>query len=309
MTAEEVRSALMGESARLLERRRVFRRLPSPPRCKLCAAPFAGIGGLVLGHAGFARSPGNPDLCAKCLGGLRKRNLSGVEIPVTLLFSDVRGSTAMAEQMSPTEFHAFLDHFYRLASEAIVGHDGLVDKVVGDEIVALFFGGIERTQPRGSRRRGCDRRGRAGGTRRRYPVRTDSCGNRCPHGRGVRRRDRAGRYDRGLHGARRRRQHHLATRIGGAAGRGARQCRSGRGCRFGDRRAPYGGDSWPGETPRRDNRPSRERDLIRKLLPGSGLLVPTRNGSRIQPNSKAGTSRWTYYTGLADLVPGRAEQF
>jgi len=142
MTAEEVRSALMGESARLLERRRVFRRLPSPPRCKLCAAPFAGIGGLVLRHVGFARSPGNPALCTKCLGKLRKHGMSGVEMPVTLLFSDVRGSTAIGEQMRPAEFHSFLDHFYRLASEAIVGHDGLVDKVVGDEIVALFFGGI-----------------------------------------------------------------------------------------------------------------------------------------------------------------------
>jgi adenylate cyclase len=142
MTAEQVRSALMGENARLLKRRRVFRRLPSPPRCKLCAAPFAGIGGLVLRHIGFARSPGNPALCTKCLGKLRKHGMSGVEMPVTLLFSDVRGSTAMGEQMRPAEFHAFLDHFYRLASEAIVDHDGLVDKVVGDEIVALFFGGI-----------------------------------------------------------------------------------------------------------------------------------------------------------------------
>ena len=43
---------------------------------------------------------------------------------------------------APGRVHAFLDHFYRLASEAIVDHDGLVDKVVGDEIVALFFGGI-----------------------------------------------------------------------------------------------------------------------------------------------------------------------
>jgi adenylate cyclase len=44
--------------------------------------------------------------------------------------------------MRPTDFHAFLERFYRLASEAIIGHDGLVDKVVGDEVVALFFGGI-----------------------------------------------------------------------------------------------------------------------------------------------------------------------
>ena len=68
--------------------------------------------------------------------------MSGVEIPVTLLFSDVRGSTALGEQMRPTDFHAFLERFYRLASEAIISHDGLVDKVVGDEVVALFFGGI-----------------------------------------------------------------------------------------------------------------------------------------------------------------------
>ena len=70
--------------------------------------------------------------------------MSGVEIPVTLLFSDVRGSTALGEQMRPSDFHAFLERFYRLASEAIIDHDGLVDKVVGDEVVALFFGGDQR---------------------------------------------------------------------------------------------------------------------------------------------------------------------
>jgi adenylate cyclase len=142
MTLEEVRSALTGESAYLVRRRRAFRRIPSPPRCKLCAAPFGGIGGFVLRPAGFKRSLGNPALCTKCVTELRKRGMSGVEIPVTLLFSDVRGSTAMGERMRPTEFHAFLDHFYRLASDAILAHDGLVDKIVGDEIVALFFGGI-----------------------------------------------------------------------------------------------------------------------------------------------------------------------
>ena len=78
----------------------------------------------------------------KCLTELRKRGMSGVEIPVTLLFSDIRGSTGLGERLRPTEFHAFLDHFYRLSSEAIVGHDGLVDKIVGDEVVSLFFGGI-----------------------------------------------------------------------------------------------------------------------------------------------------------------------
>jgi hypothetical protein len=35
MTLEEVRSTLTGESADLVRRRRLFRRIPSPPRCKL----------------------------------------------------------------------------------------------------------------------------------------------------------------------------------------------------------------------------------------------------------------------------------
>jgi adenylate cyclase len=142
LTPERVRAVLTGESPGLAGQRRAFRRIPSPPRCKLCAAPFAGLGGLILRHAGYRQSPGNPALCTKCITVLRKRQLTGVEIPITLLFSDIRGSTAMGERMRPADFHAFLDRFYRLASDSIVAHDGIVDKVVGDEVIGLFFGGI-----------------------------------------------------------------------------------------------------------------------------------------------------------------------
>jgi adenylate cyclase len=77
---------------------------------------------------------------------LRKRQMTGVEIPVSLLFSDIRGSTAIGQRMRPAEFHTFLDHFYRLASDSIVDHDGIVDKVVGDEVIGLFFGGVSGPQ-------------------------------------------------------------------------------------------------------------------------------------------------------------------
>jgi adenylate cyclase len=141
-TPERVRAVLTGESAGLARQRRVFRRIPSAPRCKLCAAPFGGLGGLVFGHARFRQSPGNPALCAHCITVLRRDQLTGVEIPITLLFSDIRGSTAIGERMRPADFHAFLDRFYRLASDSIVAHDGIVDKIVGDEVIGLFFGGI-----------------------------------------------------------------------------------------------------------------------------------------------------------------------
>jgi adenylate cyclase len=141
-TLDELRAFLMGESPQLAAQRRRFGRFPANPRCKMCLAPFGGLGGLVFGAAGYGRFAGNPAMCRMCITQLRKMGMSGLEIPVSLLFTDVRGSTGMGERMRPTEFHAFLDHFYRLASDAILGHDGLVDKIVGDEVIGLFFGGV-----------------------------------------------------------------------------------------------------------------------------------------------------------------------
>lgn len=142
MPVEEIRSFLTGENPELAIQRKRHMRFPTDPRCKMCAAPFAGLGGAAFRLAGFGRFPGNPSLCKMCITQMRKQGMSGIEIPVSLLFSDVRGSTAMGERLRPTEFHAFLDHFYRLASDAILKHDGLVDKIVGDEVIGLFFGGV-----------------------------------------------------------------------------------------------------------------------------------------------------------------------
>jgi adenylate cyclase len=140
-TPEEVRLFMTGEHPGMGDQRRRFRRIPSEPRCKLCAAPFGGLGGKAFRAWGFGRSS-NPALCTKCTVKLGRFGLTGVEIPCTLLFSDVRGSTALGERMRPSEFHDFLDRFYRLATRAIVDHDGIVDKLVGDEVIGLFFGGI-----------------------------------------------------------------------------------------------------------------------------------------------------------------------
>jgi adenylate cyclase len=137
-----MRGFLSGEDPGLVRMRRLMRRLPHGPHCKLCAVPFEGAGGAVLRHVGFARFPGNPAICNSCIKGLNKLGVYGAEIPVSLLFADIRGSTGIGERLSPTEFRAFLDRFYRLASAAILDHDGLVDKFVGDEAIGLFFMGI-----------------------------------------------------------------------------------------------------------------------------------------------------------------------
>jgi adenylate cyclase len=66
------------------------------------------------------------------LGGTRKE--------LAVLFSDVRGFTAYSENRSPEEVIQMLNHYLGYQAELVTKHYGSVDKFVGDEMVALFFG-------------------------------------------------------------------------------------------------------------------------------------------------------------------------
>ena len=118
--------------------RRVFKRIPHGPRCKMCAAPFAGIGAPVMRLIGKRQSDKSPNMCNSCFTFL-SRHHGGAEIELTMLFADIRGSTTLAENLSSAEFRAILDRFYAVASKVVFDHDGGVDKFVGDEVVAFFF--------------------------------------------------------------------------------------------------------------------------------------------------------------------------
>jgi adenylate cyclase len=118
--------------------RRILRFIPDNPRCKACAAPFGGLGAPAMRLFGKRRSDHNPNLCNGCFEYMRKHR-GGAEIECTLLFADVRGSTTIAEGMSPKAYQELLGRFYRLATREVFGHDGSVDKFVGDEVVAMFF--------------------------------------------------------------------------------------------------------------------------------------------------------------------------
>jgi adenylate cyclase len=65
-----------------------------------------------------------------------------VEIELTMLFVDARGSTALAEKMSATEFSQLMNRFYHAATDVLVKTEALIDKLVGDEVVALYIPGI-----------------------------------------------------------------------------------------------------------------------------------------------------------------------
>jgi adenylate cyclase len=123
----------------LLMMQRMFRYLPSPPRCRLCYSPFSGFGGRLIRPMGFTPSRKNPNLCANCCDRLPS---GGLEVDIAVMFADVRGSTAMGERLAPAEFAALLGRFYHVATEALTRHDAIIDKLIGDEVMALFIPGI-----------------------------------------------------------------------------------------------------------------------------------------------------------------------
>jgi adenylate cyclase len=135
--SEEKWRRLLVDQAPYLRSRRWHARMPSSPRCKLCAAPFSGPGGLVMRFAGHARWAKNPKYCTGCFRMLSS-NHGGAEIECSLLFADVRGSTTLAESTSPREFNRLMGRFYDTATKVLVDHDGIVDKFVGDEIIGIF---------------------------------------------------------------------------------------------------------------------------------------------------------------------------
>ena len=138
-TSEQWRTLLTEGHAALVRARRVFRHLPAEPRCKMCNNPFGGVAGRVLGAAGFSPSRKNPNLCTRCCDALPA---GGAEVDVAVLFADVRGSTALAERAGAKDFAALLNRFYFTATSALLRYDAVIDKLIGDEVMAFFVPGI-----------------------------------------------------------------------------------------------------------------------------------------------------------------------
>jgi adenylate cyclase len=132
------RGILMGTDPRYRDSKTFFTKLPGNPRCYMCSAPFKGPGSVVARRMGRRPWAKNPHYCSMCFQVMEHQH-GGAEIDCTLLFADVRGSTALAETMRPSDFRALLNRFYDAAAEVLHEHDAILDKFVGDEVVAIFI--------------------------------------------------------------------------------------------------------------------------------------------------------------------------
>ena len=81
----------------------------------------------------------NPNTCTFCeLAFTRIMKARNITIDATVLFADLRGYTAASQSLASSAMNATLDAFYDECAEAIWQRDGLLNKTLGDAVMAVF---------------------------------------------------------------------------------------------------------------------------------------------------------------------------
>lgn len=72
--------------------------------------------------------------------GGRSGRLEGERRECSILFADIRGFTGISERITPEALHELLNQYFRVMIEQVSANDGLIDKFIGDKIMAIFTG-------------------------------------------------------------------------------------------------------------------------------------------------------------------------
>lgn len=78
-----------------------------------------------------------PEIASK-LAAARKGSIEGERRIVTILFADIKGSTAMAERLDPEEWAEMMNRAFEYLIEPIYRYEGIVARLMGDAILAFF---------------------------------------------------------------------------------------------------------------------------------------------------------------------------
>lgn len=83
------------------------------------------------------------DIIEELVSHPEKLQLGGEMRTVSILFSDVRGFTNISEAMTPKELTAFMSQYFTGASDIIMEKRGVIDKYIGDAIMAFWGAPLE----------------------------------------------------------------------------------------------------------------------------------------------------------------------
>jgi adenylate cyclase len=134
----EMRSSFPKDYVQAFENlRRIYRLFPGAPRCFECDIPLAGMANFLLRPFGSRPSSFSSRFCSHCEAWARSRQ-SGAELVLSLLFADVRGSTELAEKIGTVQFKDLIRRFYQATSGVLIDHLGMVNRLMGDQVIALF---------------------------------------------------------------------------------------------------------------------------------------------------------------------------
>jgi adenylate cyclase len=88
---------------------------------------------------GITRSKMNPNICTICERAFRRvKKHRHVSATATILFADIRGYTRLSQRMDPVELSDIVSTFQDQCAQGIWEHDGIVNKQMGDGLMAIF---------------------------------------------------------------------------------------------------------------------------------------------------------------------------
>ncbi len=105
-----------------------------------------------------------PNVAAEIAQQQAAIRLGGEKRPITVLFSDIRGFTTIAEQIGPDAIAALLTDYFTEMVEVIFEHGGTLDKFIGDALMALWGAPIAHEDDPGRALRAAVAMQRAAGT-------------------------------------------------------------------------------------------------------------------------------------------------
>ena len=120
--------------------------------CKGCweqmhlPVPLRGALSVPLRAFGIRPSRMNPNLCTICeLMFTKVMRARKITINATVMFADLRNYTGLTQSLSPDAMSSLIDAFYDVCASAIWEEDGLLNKTIGDAVMAIFNFPIRHT--------------------------------------------------------------------------------------------------------------------------------------------------------------------